>query len=322
MLSKKLHNHLIDRLRIRVKHVPLLLSSVFDRRGLLTKIVACCLSSLIACAGAQPKVPVLPNIEFGRSYAQVADEMHTARRLPAFEFVAGTHRMALFYVNEKGVLSDSMNVATLPTVMLFEDDLYLGALSADPALKFEACLGQPAGPELLAERLRMLVAGKPDPFATSLDADAPMSCPSGLRPPPPPPERKLSSQIAEGILGSVVVTAMIVLSPFIVAIGIPLATREAMVNQADLGRQSGLRLGDSTADITQLLGEPNDRFLLTSAATEVLFYNSSPNLYLGFQGLRLIWLSRSYSKNKWLTAIRAQLEQDRKSDAGNNTPAK
>lgn len=319
---KKLHNHIIDRLRIRVKHIPLRLSVVFDRRGLLTKIVACCLSSLIACAGAQPKVPVLPNIELGRSYAQVAIEMNTSRRLPAFEFVAGTHRMALFYVNKKGVLSDSMNVATLPTVMLFEDDLYLGSLSADLALKFEVCLGQPNGPELLAERLRMLMAGKPDPLAMSLDADAPTACPTGLRPPSPKPEQKLSSQIAEGIGQSLFLSAGLVLFPFLVGIGIPVAIGEALVNQEDLGRQSGLRLGDSTEDITQLLGEPNDRFLLMSAGTEVLFYGSSPNLYLGLQGSRLIWLNRSYSKNKWLTAIRAQLWKDRKSGAGNDTPAK
>jgi len=145
---------------------------------------------------------------------------------------------------------------TLPTVLLFEDDLYLGALSADLAFKFEVCLGQSAGPELLAERLRMLVAGKPDPFATSLDADAPTSCPSELRPPPLPPERNLSlsAQLAEGILGSVVVSAMLVLSPFIVGIGVPLVTGQALVNQKDLVRQSRLRLGDSAADITQLLG--------------------------------------------------------------------
>ena len=86
-----------------MKRVQLTLIGVFDRRGLLAKLVACCLSSLIACAGA----PVLPSIEPGRSFAQVSDQTHTARRLPAFEFVAGAHRMALFYVDAKGVLSDS-----------------------------------------------------------------------------------------------------------------------------------------------------------------------------------------------------------------------
>jgi hypothetical protein len=308
MLSRKLHNYF--------------LIGVFDRRGLFAKIVACCLSSLIACAGAAPKHPVLPSIEPGQSYAQVAAQTHTARRLPAFEFVAGAHQMALFYVDEKGVLSDSVNASALPTVMLFEDDGYLGALSANLALAFDVCLDKPAGPELLAERLRMLVAGKPDPFvATSRAADGPSPCPSGLRPPPPEPERK-HSEFWHGVGEGLFYSAGIILSPFILAIGTPILIGGALQDQRALGQQSGLRLGDSATDIVHLMGEPDHRFQLTSAGTEVLCYNRSfsPPLYIGLQGERLIWLR--WSLSNWLTAIKAQLEQDRKSSAGNNKPSK
>ena len=205
--------------------------------------------------------------------------------------------------------------------MLFEDDCYLGALSAKLALDFDVCLGQPAGPELLAERLRMLVAGKPDPFATtSLAADGPSACPSGLRPPPPEPKR---SELLEGLGQTLFLSAGLILSPIIIPISIPFIIGCALQDQKALGQQSGLRLGDSATDIVHLMGEPDHRFLLTSAGTEVLCYHRymSVRLYLGFQGERLIWLRWS-SQNNWLTAIQAQLEQDPKNSAGNNKPSK
>lgn len=306
MLSRKLHNYF--------------LIGVFDRRGLLTKFVACCLSSLIACAGAPPKHVVRPSIEPGRSFAQVADQTHTARRLPAFEFVAGAHQIALFYVDANGVLSDSFNASALPTVILFEDDGYLGALSAYLALEFEACLGQPDGPELLAERLRLLVAGKPDPiFAASRAADSPSVCPSGLLPPPSEPKRSVFLDI---LANTVFITTGMVLSPFIIPISIPLVMSERRTAEKALGQLSKVRLGDSATDIMHLMGEPDHRFMLTSAVTEVLCYNQSLSvpLYLGFQGERLIWLR--WTQSKWLNAIMAQLEQDRMSSADNNKPSK
>jgi hypothetical protein len=127
----------------------------------------------------------------------------------------------------------------------------------------------------------------------------------------------------QGLVETLFFSAGLILAPFILAIGTPILIGSALQDQKALGQQSGLRLGDSATDIVHLMGEPDDRFLLTSAGTEVLCYNRNMSvpLRLGFQGERLIWLRWS-SQNNWLTAIQAQLEQDRKSSAGNNKPPK
>jgi len=272
----------------------------------------------------------MPNIEPGRSFEQIAKQMNISRRLPAFEFIAGAHCMALFYVDEKGLLSDSQNVFRLPTVMVFEDDAYLGALPAKLALKFDVCLGQPTGPEMLAERLEALVARKPDPllekrlqapYGGKPDAFLALgSCPSGLRPPPPAP--KPLPPLLQGLGETLFLSAGLILLPIWVPPCLAYVGADYLHEGGKIKLQSQLRIGNSVSDIIQLLGEPDDRFLLTAAGTEILCYkrNWSPPLYLGIQGKRLIW--QRWADNDWLPKIQKQLEQDQKENESKKQQAK
>ena len=110
--------------------------------------------------------------------------------------------MALFYVDAKGALSDSVKASGT------DDDVVRGrwlsrCALAELALEFEVCLGQPEGPELLAERLRMLAAGKPDPFAALLDRTALTYVSVGTGAATPTTRTKYPAMLVEAVVQSV-----------------------------------------------------------------------------------------------------------------------
>jgi hypothetical protein len=106
---------------------------------------------------------------------------------PSFAFLAGAHRFVLY-----GVAQDQSNAEAgasdqgglLTSMLVFEDDQYVGTLDPVVALGYPTCLAQPGGTLLLAERLQSLTSGHGDPLARKTpDGESTFGalfCPSGL----------------------------------------------------------------------------------------------------------------------------------------------
>ena len=89
-------------------------------------------------------------------------------KYPSFAFLADSHRFALYGVAENRGVAErgaSDEGGLLTSMVVFEDDRYLGTLNPIVALGYPTCLAQPGGTLLLAERLRSLTSDRGDPLA-------------------------------------------------------------------------------------------------------------------------------------------------------------
>lgn len=128
--------------------------SGFKSQRLLLSVVA----ALGGCASAPHYSRPLPGQTIGEGTAA----QKSALKRPSFLFLADTHRFAVYGVDANGALDESGGRST--SMLVFEDDRYLGELYPDDALRYPACLAQRGGTVVLGERLRALTARQPDPL--------------------------------------------------------------------------------------------------------------------------------------------------------------
>jgi hypothetical protein len=267
--------------------------------------------TLAACASTPTKpAPVL-----GQSMAEVGAAQDTTLRRPAFAFQNDAHRIALYAVDARGALDPccGMNSAML----VFEDDRYIGKLDAAMALDFSACLAQPDGLALLAERLHSLCAGNSDPLAQpGPNGKTPVGelrCPLGEDGAPP------IANATDGVneptllngLGAVVFLSIgLVLSPVLVPAAVVYGGGAKLHDQPSLDAQEKLQIGMTTAEATELMNKPTATFFLEPAHTEVRYFerSMSPHLWIGFNHDQLVWL-RFGITDKWLNTATARLRK-------------
>jgi hypothetical protein len=170
-------------------------------------------------------------------------------------------------------------------------------------------VSQPDGLEYLAARLRGTCGLADMPPARLLtDAEVPI-------PEVPPKVADSSAQDsqqmnpwAQGAMETLFYTAGIVLSPIILAVGLPtLAVGDAM-NHSVEGKRAKAGPGMSSAEAVKILGTPSARFNLSGSGTEVLAYIGgamavSGNWYVGVCDGRVIWTHRD---DEWLKGLAGQ----------------
>jgi len=265
---------------------------------------------LCGCAGA----PHHPAPQVGQSLQAVAAAQSREANRPVFLFAADGHRFALYGTDVDGALDDSG--ASTVSLLVFEDDRYLGKLAADAALAYSVCLAQPNGTVILAKRLRALTAGETDPLArpTSVPGRA---VGDELCPPGPAATQQRTPTVATAaepddfgaMVGSVFVgTAVVFVSLASLPVTLPLAVGYAGVaaanDQPSLGAQESITLTMGGAAVTQLMGQPTATLRFELAHTTVWYYErwTAPALWVGLDGDRVSWL-RFGHPDPWLRAV-------------------
>lgn len=175
-------------------------------------------------------------------------------------------------------------------------------------------VSQPDGLQYLAAQLRGAcgLAEKP-PARLVTDATVPV--------PEAPPQvmdssadSKPQSEVVEGAYQTLFLTAGIVLSPVILAVGLPTLAVVGAMNQSVEGKRAKAGLGMSGAEAEKILGTPSARFNLAGSGTEVLAYVSgamglSGSWYIGVRDGHVIWTHRD---DGWLKGLAGQAVEDGK----------
>lgn len=173
-------------------------------------------------------------------------------------------------------------------------------------------VSQPDGLEYLAAQLRGAcgLADKP-PERYLTDAEVPI-------PEAPPKVAESETQdseqtnvLAQGAMETLFYTAGIVLSPIILAVGVPTLAVGAAMSHTTEGKRAKAGLGISAAEAEQILGTPDARFNLVGSDTEVLAYISGAmdiagnwrSWYVGVRDGRVIWTHRN---DEWLAGLAGQ----------------
>ena len=273
----------------------------FHRRWLLAAAWLC------GCASA----PHYSAPQVGQSLRAVAAAQSREANRPVHLFAADRHRFALYGVDVDGGLDDSG--ASTVSLLVFEDDRYLGKLATDAALAYSACLAQPNGTLVLAERLRALTAGETDPLAR------PTSVPERtvgdeLCPPGPAATQQRTPTVATAaepddfgtVVGGVFVgTAFVIVSLASTPVVVPLAVALAANDQSSLKAQESITLTMEGAAVTQLMGQPTATLQFEPAHTTVWYYErwlGGRALWVGLDSDRVSWL-RFGRPDPWLRAV-------------------
>jgi hypothetical protein len=271
--------------------------------GVRAVAIAVILSLSSGCAGG----PDFPPPGVGASLEEVQASQAREAHRPVFAFEAEGHVFALHRVDEKGALDESGT--TGGSLLVFEDDRFLGALERNEALDYSACLAQPDGRTLLAERLRTIASGGADRLAQQ-EADATVGdrrCPKGSDGSPPVDEARKETFL--GALGqSLLLSAGLVLSPILIPAAAGYAGGAAAHDRPSLEAQEKVALAMSVEDVVALMGEPKATFLLMPAGTEVRYWERSvsPPFWVGLEDAQVVWL-RFDATDRWLNDVKKRL---------------
>jgi hypothetical protein len=260
-----------------------------------------------------------------------AEQNNKGGKRPTFLFVAEDHRFALYGTHGRGALDDGGFAGAW--MLVFEDDRYLGRLETAIALDDSACLAQPGGTSLLAERLRALTAGDDDPLAQQMPDGSgtlvEVRCPPGpdgapeIRKAPEAPADesfpvRAGKAIGEGILGlgvmagSVLIAAgFVVVAPVVIPVTAGYEGVKSLMDEPSLKAQEKLELRMDSAEVAHLMGKPSAVFHLEPAGTEVRYYarTKAPGLWIGLDDGRVDWVRFAYP-DKWLIATTRRLEKE------------
>ena len=249
----------------------------------------------------------------GATIDEVAAAQQRASKRPTLLITEHGRRIALYGVDGRGAL-DATGKSSV-SMLVFEDDRYLGTLASDVALAQSACLAQPDGLQLLADRLRALVAGGADPLAQpaadGVGTTGDARCPAG---PDGAPTVARESAGSKTSAGKVVGAAL--LAPVIIVLGLLLLPVAASAPQAayahdapSLRAQEQIVLDMSGEEIAQAMGAPSATFLLEPAQWEVRYFERriSPPLWVALGHGRVVWL-RFGESDPWLEAVTKRLQ--------------
>lgn len=276
----------------------------FHRRWLLAAAWLC------GCASA----PRYSAPQVGQSLRAVAAAQSREANRPVHLFAADRHRFALYGIDVDGALDDSG--ASTVSLLVFEDDRYLGKLGTDAALAYSACLAQPNGTVVLAERLRALTAGQIDPLARPTSAPG-RTVGNEFCPPGPAATQQRTPTVATaaepddfgtmvgGVLaGTAVVFVSLASAPVTLPLAVGYAGAAAANDQPSLKAQESITLTMEGAAVTQLMGQPTATLRFEPAHTTVWYYErwAAPALWVGLDGDRVSWL-RFGHPDPWLKAV-------------------
>jgi hypothetical protein len=171
-----------------------------------------------------------------------------------------------------------------------------------------AWVSQPDGVAYLAGRWRSTCDGtEAVPARRLVDASRPV-------PQPPIAIEELPAEpmgpVTEAIVGSLVYTAMLVLSPIAIGVGLPVLAAGAASGHSTEAKRAQVSLGMTREEAEKLLGKPTVEFPLPYANTVVLGYvvrgmdvSAAGNWYLGVTDDRLAW---SHAACPWLDGLGEQ----------------
>lgn len=171
-----------------------------------------------------------------------------------------------------------------------------------------AWVSQPDGVAYLAGRWRSACDGTEAVTARRLmDASRPV-------PQPPIDIEELPAEpmnpLTEAVVGSLMYTAMLVLSPVALGVGLPVLAAGAASGHSTEARRAQVSLGMTREEAEKLLGAPTVEFRLPDANTIVLGYvvrgmdvSTAGNWYLGVTDGRLAW---SHAACPWLDGLGEQ----------------
>jgi hypothetical protein len=260
-----------------------------------------------ACVG-QRFVTLSP----GQTIEEAGARYEAPMRRPFFMLGSDAGEIALFGVDSEGDIVQGFAVPA--TVLVFDAGRYACILSPQQSVQYSECLRQPEGPALLAERLRALCAGQPDPLARIESAIpvAELRCP---RPPMPQdrsalPEQKEHSPIAQGMAETLFYSAGIILSPIILPAGLAWMGGAAAADQPGLRAQERIALGQDGDAVNAIMGEPSRRLVFDPARIEVRCYERKLNwgFCVGLLDGRVAW----YGSSAWMLSElqRARTEEN------------
>jgi hypothetical protein len=175
------------------------------------------------------------------------------------------------------------------TMRVFEDDRYLCWLHRAVALDFSACLAQPDGLALLADRMLRLCAGSPvdplkQPGPGGMSTVGELRCPPDDEQTEPMPTRPIDLVAWPAAIGGFAsyvgwlawpVLAVVVLPPLLVQFEI-----DYLHDHPSAVAQEKLQLGMTTSEAAELMNEPTGMFFLEPAHTEVWYFERSDQIPL------------------------------------------
>lgn len=272
------------------------------RLMLLTAVLTLALPGCVSQPDPDQLRNRLARLSIGQTIDQVGAEFDSSMRRPNFVLRSSAGDMSVFAVNLDGEVVGGLSADS--TGLVFDNGRYIGDLfNGSSALGYARCLRQVGGRDLLAQRLRALCAGEPDPLAQVVpESGMPRGeheCPMPKLPPEPPPETartaqskpKDESEFARGAKETAFYSLGVILSPILLPAGLAYLGGSAAIDEVSLRAQENLSLGVSGSDVARIMGEPSLKFLMEPASVEVRCFDRQLQMAfcVGLEQDRVVW---------------------------------